>query len=118
MTRIGEGFIFVGIFLAAVTIIALAVKAFIYKKRLENEKYGNPFVVSFILKGETEYCNKFSHAILRAKNKDDARERTVAKLLKRAYLKSQIEITSIYESDNKESGDRYWTLGSEVRLPE
>lgn len=105
-----------GIFLA----IAISIKLFKYVTRLENEKYGKPYVVGYTLTGEKMDdpfpYTKFGHAILRARNGDDAREKVLTKLLKKAYLKSQIKINRVSEDGDR--AQRYWSLGSETRLLE
>ena len=84
---IGE-LIFIIVCVGVLLAIGIAIKLFKHVTRLENETYGKPYIVGFTLTGEKlgdhQYI-KFGSVVLRARNADDAREKTMAKLFKRAY---------------------------------
>jgi len=109
--------IFAAVLLGGSLAAVIAFKIFKRVVRLENEKYGKPYIVGYSLIGEKlgeQQYMKFGGVVLRAANPDDAREKAVARLFKRAYLKSQIVIDRVTEQDG-DRVERYWSLGSEVR---
>lgn len=110
--------IFAAVLLGGYLAASTAFKIFKRVTRLEHEKCGKPYIVGFTLTGEKlgerQYM-KFGSVVLRATNPDDAREKALVKLFKRAYLKSQIEIDRVTEQDG-DRAERYWNLGSEARM--